>query len=312
MRTALSGTVHHIRKIGIFKKELKNDIGCYLFLSPFIIGFSVFVLYPIIMSIFYSVTDFNGVYITQIGLFNYADIFDTSKFGMFKDIMKSFGLTFIYAIISIPLNMILSFSLALLIHKNIKGIKTIRLLCYLPVLIPSIAFGQLWKDMLNYPNGLINQFLNDIGLQAMTFYYAEATQLSTLITTSQWGIGGGLIIWLAALNNIPQTLYEAADLDGANYLTKLIKITLPMSSPIIFYNLICAVIACLQTFDSYSFLNRGINDATYFISIRIYVTAFVEKSYGLACSIAWLLFAVIGALTVVMFKTSKWVFYGED
>ena len=193
------------------------------------------------------------------------------------------------------------------------AIKIVRLLCYLPVLIPGIVFGQIWMDMLGHPEGLINSWLVNLGLPKQTFFSAEATQLSTLIVVSQWGIGGGMIVWLAALENIPSTLYEAADIDGAKYYKKLFKITLPMSTPIIFYNLISAVIGCLQTFDSYAYLGRGENDATYFISIRIYVTAFegTVHQYGFACAMAWILFIIIAVLTGIMFKSSKWVFYGE-
>ena len=293
----------------VFKKEYSN----WLFMSPFIIGFLLFVAYPILTSLIYSFTDYNGIKITEFGLFNYTDIFDFSKFGMGKDVWKSFGLTGIYAIISIPVNMFLSYSLALVLKKNIKGIKVVRLLCYLPVLIPGIVFGQIWMDMLGYPEGLINSWLVDMGFAKQTFFSVENTQLATLIVVSQWGIGGGMIVWLAALENIPPTLYEAAEIDGARFFTKLFKITLPMSTPIIFYNLISAVIGCLQTFDSYAYLGRGENDATYFISIRIYVTAFegTVHQYGFACAMAWILFIIIALLTGLMFKSGKWVFYGD-
>ena len=294
-------------------KDIRKGYSNWLFMSPFIIGFSVFVVYPILMSLFYSFTDYNGIVIHKIGFFNYADIFDFGKFGLGREVFKSFALTGIYAVISIPVNIVLSYSLALVLHKAIPGIKVLRLLCYLPVLIPGIVAGQIWIDMLLYPTGLINQWLSVLGLPMNTFFSAEKTQLATLLVTSQWGIGGGMIVWLAALSNIPPTLYEAAEIDGAKYFRKLFSITIPMSSPIIFYNLICSLIACLQIFDSYAYLGRGENDATYFISIRVYVTAFVGDAheYGLACSMAWILFVIIAALTGVMFKTSKWVFYGE-
>ena len=167
--------------------------------------------------------------------------------------------------------------------------------------------------MLGYPEGLINQWLAQLGFSKHTFFSAESTQLMTLLVVSQWGIGGGMIVWLAALENVPKTLYEAAEIDGARFFTKLFRITLPMSSPIIFYNLICSLIACLQTFDSYAYLGVGENNATNFISIRIYVTAFAGDvhNYGLACAMAWILFLVIAVLTGVMFRTSKWVFYGD-
>lgn len=310
----MQSTVKRSSRLTRFLRGAKKDYSNWLFMMPFIVGFLLFVFYPIITSLYYSFTNFNALRITKIGLFNYADIFDFSKFGMGKDIWKSFGLTGLYAVISIPLNILLSYTLALVLRKNIPGIKIIRLLCYLPVLIPGIVFGQIWMDMLGYPEGLINQWLVNSGLSKHTFFSSESTQFLTLIIVSQWGIGGGMIIWLAALENVPKTMYEAADIDGANYFTKLFKITLPMCSSIIFYNLICSLIACLQTFDSYAYLGRGENDATYFISIRIYVTAFAGDvhNYGLACALAWVLFCFIAVLTAIMFKTSKWVFYGDE
>ena len=299
----------------IFKKEYSD----WLFLLPFILGFFIFVAYPIFVSLFYSFTDHNGIRITKTGLFNYADIFDFSRFGMGKEVWRSFGLTGLYAIISIPLSLVLSYTLALFLKKEIPAIRTIRLLCYLPVLVPGIVAGQIWIDMLSYDNmgvtnGIINQMFIAFGLAPKTFFSAADTQFATLIFIGQWGIGGGMIVWLAALNNISPALYEAADIDGAGYFTKLFKITLPMSSPIIFYNLIGTFIGCLQTFDSYAYIGRGMEDATYFISIRIYVTAFANTvhQYGLACAMAWILFAFIGILTIIMFKTSKWVFYGDE
>lgn len=135
----------------------------------------------------------------------------------------------------------LSYSLALFLKKEIKGVKTLRLLFYLPVLIPSIAFGQVWLDMLAYSSnsagGIINQMLTNLNLGKLTFYSAENTQFITFLVTSQWGIGGGMIIWLAALKNISTEIYEAAEIDGANAFVKLFKLTIPMTTPIIFITL---------------------------------------------------------------------------
>lgn len=294
-------------------KKIREGYSNWLFMMPFIIGFCVFIAYPIVMSMYYSFTDFNGISIRRIGLFNYESILNFGKYGLEQQVFKSFLQTFKYTLISIPINVVLSYCLALMLHKSVPGIKLIRLLFYLPVLIPGIVFGQIWIDMLGYPKGLVNQWLNGMGLSSMTFFSSEYTQLSTLIGISQWTIGGGMIIWLAALSNVPQTLYEASELDGAGFFTRLFKITIPICTPIIFYNVIALTIMCLQVFDSYAYLGRGINDVTYFISIRIYLTAFGEAhQYGLACSMAWLLFVIIGILTAVMFKTSKWVFYGDN
>lgn len=295
-----------------FIYTLKKEWSNWVFLLPFVVGFCLLIIYPLITSFFYSLTDFNGISIKKIGFFNYADIFDFSKFGYGKEVFRSLGLTALYTMISVPVNTVLSYALALSLHKSVKGIKGIRLLFYLPVLIPGIVSGQVWIDILSYPDGIINQWFTTLGFNPIPFYNSEDWQLATLIITGQWTLGGAMIVWLAALSNVPPTIYEAAELDGAGYFRRLFQITIPMTTPIIFYNLISLIIMCLQTFDSYAYLGRGINDGTYFISIRIYVTAFGDgRQYGLACAIAWILFAIIGGLTAVMFKMSKWVYYGE-
>ncbi len=289
-----------------------------MFLMPFILGFAIFVAYPLVMSLVYSFTDFNGTFYKEAGFFQYKKIFDFSEYGYGKDTARSFGLTFLYAATSIPLNLVLSYSLALFLKKEIKGVKALRLLFYLPVLIPGIAFGQIWLDMLAYSStsagGIINQILTDLNLGKLTFYSAEKTQFVTFLITSQWGVGGGMIIWLAALKNINTEIYEASDIDGANAFVKLFRLTIPMTTPIIFYNVICAVIGCMQVFDSYAYVGRGINGAMDFISVRIYCTAFAgtRNEYGFACAMAWILFLIIACLIAIMFRTSRWVFYGDE
>jgi len=271
------------------------------------------------MSIVYSFTDFNGISIGQFYIDNYLSLFDFRvvqgiQVGKGFGIWKSFGITALYTIISIPLSMVCSYTLALALRKNIPGIKVLRLLFYLPVVIPGIVGGQIWMDILNYDiykQGLLNQLTIDLFGFASKFYMGVNTQMITLICVGLFGIGGGMIVWIAAFENIPKTLYEAADIDGAKYFSKLFKITLPMTTPILFYNLICAVIGTLQVFDTYSYLGLGVDEGLYFISVRIFITAFKQSNFGLACALSWILFIVIGILTIVMFKSSKWVFYGE-
>ena len=293
-------------------QKIKEGYSNWIFLLPAIIGLGVFTLYPILMSLVYSFSNFNGFAMTKYNVYNYFEIFDFSEFAFGNDVWASFKVTTIYAVIGIPLSMVLSFILALALHKNIPGIKALRLLFYLPVLIPSIVSGQIWTDLLGFPpNGLINQTLMSMGIRPGYFFSHESSSLATLLTISQWGIGGGMIVWLAALSGIQPSLYEAADIDGAGYFKKLIKITIPMCTPMIFYNLVSAIIGSLQVFDTYSYLGTGVDGELNFIAIRIYETAFLQSKYGLACAVAWVLFVIIGILTLIMFKSSKWVFYDE-
>ncbi len=293
-------------------KWIRHDWGCYVFLSPMIIGFFIFTAYPVITSLIYSFTDYNGIYYTAFGFENYAKIFDFSDMGLGVGVFRSFGITFAWALVSIPLGLVLSFLLALLASKEIKGIGVIRLLYYAPTIIPSIAISFIWADVFR-SDGIANQFLALFGLPASLWLEGEGTAFLTLILTGVWGIGGNMIMWLAALRSIPPELYEAASLDGSGRLSNLFRITVPLCTPMIFFNLINAMIAALQAFDVYAMVGHGPNESLYFISIRIYETAFGgSNQYGLACSLGWLMFVVIALLTAILFKTNHWVNYGDE
>lgn len=292
-----------------FKLWIKKDYGCYLFLMPAIIGFFVFTAYPVLSSLIYSMTDFNGIFYTKFGFDNYVQIFNFGPAGKAKEILGAFWLTFRWAIISIPLGMVLSFGVALLVQREIKGVAVVRLLYYMPTIIPGIAAAIVWKDIFNSEGGLVNQWLINLGLQPQMWFDSDGSAVWTLILTGVWGIGGNMIMWLAALRNVPPELYEAASLDGAGAIGKLFRITVPLCTPIIFYNLINAMIAALQSFDVYAISQEHLK----FISVVIYTTAFGgSNQYGLACSIGWVLFVVIAALTLITFKTNGWVNYGDE
>lgn len=314
-------TAEALRK-GVRRRRLKSDLVCYVFLLPFIVGALIFTAYPIILSFEYSFTDFNGAYVTKWGFFNFAAMFDTSIIGEAKNIFSSLGLTFLYVICSSTFSLVLSYAFALFVRKKIPGMKIIRVLCYLPCLIPGLASGFLWTDLLAYgtptmtrpaSHGLINTWLTNMGLPAFTFFADPKTSMLTLILTGLWGVGGGMIMWLAAFENIPPDLYEAAELDGASYMKKLFCITIPLSTPMIFYNIVTGIIAGLQVFGTYATYGVGEGESLYFIAIRIYTTAFKSPyNFGLACAEGWLLFIIIAAMTLLLFKTTNWVHYGDE
>ena len=301
---------------------LKKNLVSYSFVLPFFIGLVVFTAYPIVMSFVYALSNFNGVKITEIGLFNFTDkIFDFSEFGWGRKVFGSLGITFLYVIEGTGLSLVLGYILALFLRAEIKGMRLIRVLCYLPCLIPGIAAGFIWTDLFSADladpsmNGLLNTWIIKSGGEPLTFFTSAKTSLATLIFTGLWGIGGGMIMWLAAFGNISPELYEAAKIDGAGYFKRLFAITVPMSTPILFYNAVTSLIGGLQVFGTYANYGTGVEDSLNFIAIRIYVTAFVDSfpgNYGLACAMAWVLFAIIALLTLVMFKTSGWIQYGED
>ena len=300
------------------KNYVKKSLISYVFLLPVFIGMAVFAVYPIAMSLIYSFTDFNGWFATQIGVFNYVTMFDMSPGGQFFEIFNSFAVTFIYVIGSTLLNMVLSYILALFLKKEIPGIRVIRMLCYLPVLIPGFVSGFVWGKIFAYNaegigNGIINSWLMRMGLPTLTFFASSQTSLITLILTNLWTIGGGMIMLLAAFANISPEYYEASKIDGAGYFKQLFYITIPMSTPILFYNVVVSIISGLQIFATMAAYGTGMEDSLYFIAIRIYRTAFTgSNNYGLACAEGYLLFLIIALLSLVMFKFNGWVHYGDE
>ena len=181
-------------------RSLKKNLVSYSFLLPFIVGTLIFTLYPIVMSLLYALSNFNGTRITQIGFFNFGYIFDFSEFGWGRRVFGSLGVTFLYVIGNMTLSLVLSYLLALFLHRNIPAIRAIRVLCYLPCLIPGIASGVIWTDAFSTNladpsmNGLFNTWLMKLGLEPMTFFTAASTSLPTLIFTGMLVIGGGMIM----------------------------------------------------------------------------------------------------------------------
>ena len=207
--------------------------------------------------------------------------------------------------------------------SEIPGIRVIRVLCYLPCIIPGIAAGFIWTDAFAANvsdlsmNGLINTWIMNLGGKPLPFFSQGESSLPTLLFTGLWGLGGGMIMWLAAFGNISPDLYEAAKIDGAGYFSSLFHITLPMSTPILFYNAVTSMIGGLQIFGTYANYGAGVDDSLNFIVVRIYRIAFDSVSepggtQGLACAMSWILFLIIGLLTLLMFKLGGWVQYGED
>lgn len=284
----------------------KETAAGWLFLLPVILGIIIFTIIPFCLSFYYSFTRFDGITSPKwFGLKNYSALFTNPRF------YKTLWATAKYAVLSVAFSMVLSFLLALLLYVKLPGIKVFRVLFYLPVVIPSVASAAVWGDMFNPSHvGLINRFLKVFGLGPYLWFNSDALSLPTFIFMSLWGIGGGMLMWIAGFNGISRSYYEAADIEGASRLKKMTAITLPMMTPIIFYNLIMGIIAGLQMFNQAYLL--GTTDNTKFIAVSIYEQAFSNWNMGYASAMAWVLFVVIMGLTLVVFKTSKWVYYGDE
>ncbi|WP_282935855.1 sugar ABC transporter permease [Paenibacillus sp. RC67] len=287
-----------------------NNVVGYVFTAPFIIGFLIFTLYPILSSLYYSFTEYNLMEAPRwIGFDNYVKIFtDDDK------IWKSFQVTFTYVFASVPLRLGFALIVAMLLNKAARGIGVYRSAYYLPSLIGgSVAVSIMWTQIFG-DKGLLNSFLGMIGIHTDTSWIGSpGTALWTLIALSVWQFGSSMLIFLAGLKNIPASLYEAASVDGASSVYKFFKITLPLLSPIILFNLIMQTISAFMTFTPAYIISRGEGgplDNTLLYSLYLYRRAFVYFEMGYASALAWIMLIIIGVITLVIFKSSKyWVHY---
>lgn len=279
----------------------------FLFLSPWIVGFLLFTLGPMAASLWFSFTRFSGTSLPVfVGLDNYTTLFTTDpKF------WRSLGITFFYAFVAVPLGLVLGFLLAWLLNLQIPLMKFWRTVYYMPSVISGVVVAILWRGLFDEKTGFVNFVLSWFGIRGPAWLLSPEFAIAALILISIWGVGGGMIIYLAGLQSIPTALYEAAELDGANAWQRLLKVTLPMMSPVIFYNLIIGIIACFQYFTEPWILTKGgPDDATLFYNIYLYKNAFQYGEMGFASALAWVLFLIVLVLTALVFKSSSmWVYY---
>ncbi len=300
------------RTLGPLKKKIKRSVTGWLFILPTVVGICVFTLVPIIQSLYYSFYYYDlTTHFDFVGLGNYIDIF-TNDSEMGKVVTN----TLLFALVNIPVTLVGSYLLALFLNVNVKGIKVFRVLYYLPCTMPAIVSGIVWSYIMRYnveTPGLFNQILVSMGLPMSHFFYADNFgAIASIVLMNLWSLGGGTIIWLAQFKNIPRQLYEAAEIDGASVMRRFLSITLPMSTPMVFYNLITNFIVTLQFNGTLTFapnLGLGNNNSTYMFGLKIYHEAFRRGNMGYACALAWVLVVVVGLVTVLLFKTNKWVQY---
>jgi multiple sugar transport system permease protein len=289
------------------KYDIKNIKRGLFFISPWLIGFMVFTIYPFIASLIYSFSVYNGVTASKfVGLKNYIQLFQDPKF------YTALYNTFYYAIIAVPLGIVLGVLVALLLNQPIKFLSFFRTAIYIPVIVPTVAVSILWIWLLNPEVGLINWLLSLFGIKGPGWLADPKWSKMALILMAQWGIGQSVLIYLSGLKNVPKELYESADIDGANGFTKFFHITLPMITPLILYNLIMGVIGSLQYFtQAYVMTNGGPMNSTLFYALYLFQNAFQFLSFGYASAMAWILFIIIAIIVYILLKTSaRWVFYG--
>ncbi|WP_246552390.1 carbohydrate ABC transporter permease [Vallitalea pronyensis] len=296
-----------LRRFGVIAKETKDF---YAFIAPWLFGFIIFTLGTMSYSLYISFFEWDLIgEKVFIGLDNYQQAFFNDKI-----FYGSLGVTFYYAIISIPLQLVLGFLVAMLMNQKVKGIAIFRTIYYLPTLVAGVAVSVLWMWIFNGNFGLINRFLLLFGISGPDWLNNEQTVMPALVIMSLWGIGGSMIIYLAGLQDIPRSLYEAAEIDGATTFHKFKNITIPMMTPILFFNLIMGIIGSLQTFtQAYVMTEGGPNGASMFFVLHIYKNAFEYFNMGYAAALSWILFFIILAITLLVLKSSSlWVFYESE
>jgi multiple sugar transport system permease protein len=278
----------------------------YLFIAPGIIGFLTFSLGPMLYSLFLSTMEWNILTpMKYVGLSNYSEL-------LHNDLTwKSLQATFLYTIISVPLIVVVDFLIAILLNTKVKGISVFRAVFYIPSIIPLVATCAIWMFIYNPTFGLINGILRILHLPIMRFLDSPATVVPSLAMIALWCSGNTVIIYLSGLQSVPGHLYEAAKIDGASRVNCFRNITVPMMTPIIFYNIVMAMIGCLQTFtQAYIMTEGGPANASMFLSLMIYQNAFRYSRMGYAAAVSWMLFVIVGILTAVLFASSrKWVYY---
>ena len=288
----------------------QNRYG-YGFIMLWLIGLFVFTLIPMLFSLFLSFCKWDIVTglstIKFIGLENFQKIFDDSKF------YKALEVTFKFCLISIPFYQIASLLVAMLLNMRIKFMRTFRLIFFLPSIIPTIASSMIWTQILG-KDGLINQGLALIGIQGPAWLNTPSTALYGLILMGVWGIGNTIIIYLSGLQGVGEELYEASSIDGANSFQRFFKITLPMISPTIFFNVVMAVISSFQYFtQAFVMTEGGPLNSTLFYNPYLYTKAYKELKMGYAAALAWIMFIIILFFTLLVIKSSSfWVYYQND
>jgi multiple sugar transport system permease protein len=311
------------------KGSTREAIAGYLFILPWLLGFVILMGGPILFSLALSFAKWDGITgtggISFIGLDNFREMGHDPRF------LKSVYNTFVYTVASVPLTMAGGILVALLMNQKIKGIAFFRTVFYLPSVTAGVASAFLWffifqpdYGLLNYSIKLVGQVANffvnlvvpvELNIHGPQWLADPAWAKTAYVIMSLWGVGSSMIIYLAGLQGIPEQLYEAADIDGASTWQQFMNVTLPMLSPVVFFNLILTVIGSFQIFTPAFVLSGGNGapaDSALFYVLYIYQQGFALFKFGYASALAWLLFLVIMLVTLIQFKFSGWVYYEGD
>lgn len=287
----------------------REMLSGYLFILPAVLGFIAWTAGPMVYSAWMSLHEWNLIQPAKyVGLDNFREMRHDDLF------WQSLKVTFKYAAILVPIFQVVSLLTAMLLNTNVRGVTLYRAAFYLPTVVPVAAAAFLWGWIFNPEFGLLNHYLRKLGFGKILWFQDPQWALTAMIIMSVWTFGGTMVIYLAGLQGIPQHLYEAAEIDGATAWSKFINVTLPMMSPVIFFNLVLGMIGALQAFTSaYIITDGGPQNGTLFYTLYIFRKGFTDFEMGYAAALAWVLFAIVLVLSIFVFRSfGRMVYYEDD
>ena len=290
--------------------QKKDNLAAYLFLTPWLVGLFAITIGPMLASLYLAFTDYNLIQAPEwIGFENFSRMLSDER------LHNSLRVTFTYVFVSVPLQLSVALLLAVVLDRGVRGMAFYRSIFYLPSLLgSSVAIAILWRQVFG-TEGLLNQVLAQVGIDGKGWISDPSTALGTLVVLNVWTFGSPMVIFLAGLRQIPAMYYEAASVDGAGVLRRFFSITLPLLTPIIFFNLVLQIIHAFQSFTQAFVVSGGTggpSDSTMFFTLYLYDRGFGNFDMGYASAMAWFLLVIIGVFTAANFFASKyWVFYDD-
>ena len=280
--------------------ERADMLGFFAFASPWLLGFLCLTLIPMAASLYISFTSWNLMTSpTWVGIANIKEVFADPLF------YQALKVTFTYAFIAVPLNITISLFISLLLNNKLRGMNLFRTIFYMPAVVSGVVVAIVWLWVFQPEFGIINNLLKLIGIQGPKWVYDEHWAMPSMIIMSLWNVGGSIVMYLAALQNVSTELYEASMIDGAGWWRKLFHITLPSISPILLFTVITGFINAMQTFSqAFIMTGGGPNNATLFYAYYVYNNAFRWHKMGIAATLAWIMFILIFVLTMIIIRAS--------
>lgn len=291
------------------KPGTKRFLTMLAFISPWIIGFLGFFVYPLLLSLYYSFTEYNLLQAPKwVGLQNYRSLPEDTHY------VNAVGNTVYFVVFSVPLGVLTAFIIAFLLNQQLRLRVLLRMIFYIPIVVPISATAILWMWIFNSNWGLLNNLLELVGINGPSWLGSPTWSKPSLIIMQLWLVGGSVLIFLAALQDVPRALYDAAMVDGANAWRRVWHVTIPMVTPAILFSLLTGLIAAFQTFANAWIMTRGgpIRSTEFYV-LYLYDNGFRFFRMGYASAMAWILFGVVVVVTVILFRTSaRWVYYGGE